>query len=227
VGWHAVDGEGRDPATGRVPAGAGAASPAGALLAVPVATWPLHTCADDGRTATVATALGPGGARVTCILERLATAPPPPADLAVDALARATPAGVLDLPVARVAVDDGARAAAGVDPAWMGHVDRCRFAARDGLRAAGRETELEAALNLAMLLGTERVDRDAGEGPARVASGARLWLLGAAVAWALAVADGDGDPFEAWAELVSFGMWPVGPVGGRLVVSEPLPCRRP
>ena len=49
----------------------------------------------------------------------------------------------------------------------------------------------------------------------RVASGARLWLLGGAVAWALLGDDGP-DPFSSWADLVSYGIWPVGPVGGGL-----------
>jgi hypothetical protein len=52
-----------------------------------------------------------------------------------------------------------------------------------------------------------------------VASGARLWLLTGAVVSALAGAD--PDPFRAWGALVAAGWWPVGPSGGRLVLSEP------
>ena len=221
-GWVAVDQEGRDPATGRSPGRAGerrrgAASPAAALAAVPVATWPLATVAADGRTAGVGEALGPGGDRVVALLDRLAGGGPFPADLAVAGLARATPAGTVELPVAVVSVDDAASAAGSVDARWMAAVDERRSAPRSALEAAGRATELEAAINLAMLLGTDRLEAAAPGLAARVASGAQLWLLGGGVAWALL--DGDDDPFAAWAELVSWGMWPVGPVAGRLLVA--------
>ena len=213
--WHAVGADGLDPATGRPPGGPGASSPAVALATVPVAAWPLTTVTSEGRTVGVAEALGPGGRRVAELLDRLAGATAPPADLAVRALLRATPAGPVDLPVAVVELEGGVRAAGAVDRAWMAAVEERRSAPRSLLAAKGREMELEAALNLAMLLATEALDgEDDGVG-ARVASGARLWLLGAAVGWTLL--DGD-DPFSPWAELVSFGLWPIGPAGGRLVL---------
>ena len=102
-------------------------------------------------------------------------------------------------------------------------VEARREVPRAVLESHGRSLELEAALNLAMLLGTERLVGTAGVGgddeAARVASGARLWLLGGAVAWALL--DDPDDPFAAWGELVTGGLWPVGPVDGRLVVCRP------
>lgn len=172
--------------------------------------------AGDGSVIGVAEALGPGGARVVELLDRLASRAAPPAHLPVEALSRATPGGTVDLPVAVVPLGRALQASAGVDPAWMAVVEERRSVPRSVLRAAGREAEMEAALNLAMLVATERLDEEEGEGAARVASGARLWLLGAAVSWALAA--GPGDPFAAWAELVSYRVWPVGPVAGELVV---------
>ncbi len=220
--WHAVDGAGLALATGRPPQPPGATSPAAALAAAPVATWPITTVADDGRRVDVADALGPGGARVAVLLERLATRPPPPADLDLAALAQATPAGPVPAPLAAVGLAEAVEATARVDEAWLAAVDGCRSAPRAPLVAAGRGTELEAALHLAMLVATGPIDEGL---PAeeRVASGARVWLLGGAVAWALLgagrdLADTDVDPFEAWADLVSYGIWPVGPVDGRLVV---------
>jgi hypothetical protein len=77
---------------------------------------------------------------------------------------------------------------------------------------------MEAALHVAMLLATERLDPvDDTDVDAHVASGARLWLLTGAVVSALAGVD--PDPFAAWARLVTAGWWPVGPSGDRLVVS--------
>jgi hypothetical protein len=173
--------------------------------------------AADGCVSDVALALGPGGPRVVELLDRLAAPARAPVRLAVEVLARATPAGTVDLPVAAHGLDDAVLAAGDVDPAWLAVVDERRSEARAALRAGGREVELEAALNLAMLLATDRLEGGEADLGARVASGARLWLLGAAVSWALT--DGDDDPFSAWAELLSYGLWPVGPVGGRLVVS--------
>lgn len=213
--WHAVGADGLDPATGRPPGGPGAPSPAAALATVPVAAWPLTAVTSEGRPVDVAEALGPGGPRVTELLHRLAGATAPPADLAVGALLRATPTGPVDLPVAVVDLEDGVRAAGAVDRAWMAAVEERRSAPRPLLAGQGREMELEAALNLTMLSATEALDgEDVGVGD-RVASGARLWLLGAAVGWALL---GGDDPFAPWAELVSFGLWPIGPAGGRLVL---------
>ncbi|MGI9032734.1 MAG: hypothetical protein ACR2HY_03420 [Acidimicrobiales bacterium] len=229
-GWHAVDGRGHDPATGRPPRPPGAPTPAAALAAVPVATWPLYTVAADGPVVEVADALGPGGSRVVQILARLVEAdglppglrgPNAMAGLPLTHLVRATPAGTVALPVVALPVEEAAQAAADVDPAWMGRMEERRLEPRARLRAAGRETELEAALNLAMLLGTDDVDEATGDESSRVASGACLWLLGAAVAWALATAHSGEDPFAAWAELVSHGFWPLGPSGPRLVVCLP------
>ncbi len=213
--WHAVDGAGLALATGRPPQPPGATSPAAALAAAPVATWPITTVADDRRRVDVAEALGPGGTRVAVLLEHIATHPSPPPDLDLAALARATPGGPVAHQLVAVGLAEAVKATAHVDKAWLAVVDRCRTEARAPLVAAGRGTELEAALHLAMLLATGPVD-EGGPAEARVASGARLWLLGGAVAWALV--DDDVDPFESWGDLVSYGMWPVGPVDGRLVV---------
>jgi hypothetical protein len=129
----------------------------------------------------------------------------------VDALAPQTPAGVVELPLEYVDLDAGVEAAAGVDREWLAEVDRRRAAARDAVVAAGRGQQLEAALHVALLAEVERLD-------ARVASGARLWLLAGAVASALR---GEPDEFHAWGRLVAAGWWPIGPVGGRLVVCAP------
>ena len=225
AGWHAVDAAGHDPATGRPPRGPGAPSAAAALARIPVARWPVGAVT-AGRTVAVGDALGPGGARVELLLDRLASRafgprrpvpPAPPAGAALAPLARATPAGPVDLPVAVVEADAGAAAAGAVDRDWMGVVEARREVPRSALEARGRAPDLEAALNLAMLVGVGTQGL-AGEA-SRVASGARLWLLGGAVAWALL--DEPDDPFAAWGDLVSCGLWPVGPVDGRLVVCTP------
>jgi hypothetical protein len=141
----------------------------------------------------------------------------------VERLARATPAGTVALPYAVVTLADGVAAAARVDRAWLGEVDRRRAASRHALVAAGREAEMEAALQATMVQATERFDpADDTDVDAHVASGARLWLLTGAVVSALTGVD--PDPFEPWARLVAAGWWPVGPSDGRLVVSEA--CRR-
>jgi hypothetical protein len=184
---------------------------------VPVASWPVRVVTGGG-TMAVGDALGPGGSRVELLLDRLAAPPAPPDGSLLAALGRATPAGGLDLPVVVVDLGAGMAAAEAVDRAWMGVVDARREAPRARLRAHGRSPELEAALHLAMLVGTAGVGSEDGEA-ARVASGARLWLLAGAVAWALL--DDPDDPFAAWGDLVSYGLWPVGPVDGRLVVCAP------
>jgi hypothetical protein len=190
-------------------------SPAAALAAAPVATWPIATVNDDGRRVDVAAALGTGGARVAELLGRIAGEATARGGVDIARLAAATPAGPVTDPLALVSLAEAVEATAAVDRAWLDAVDRCRVVPRPGLEAAGRGTELEASLHLAMLLATGPVD-DSVAGVARVASGARLWLLGGAIAWALT---GDAaDPFACWAELVSYGLWPVGPVGGRLLV---------
>jgi hypothetical protein len=181
-----------------------------------VATWPLATVNDDGRRADVAAALGTGGARVATLLGRIAGGATAPAGVDIAGLAAATPVGPVTEALALVGVAEAVEATAAVDRAWLDAVERSRAAPRRGLEAAGRGIELEAALHLAMLLATGPVD-DSVAGVARVASGARLWLLGGAIAWALT---GDAaDPFACWADLVSYGLWPVGPVGGRLLVA--------
>lgn len=219
--WHAVDARGRDLATGRGPRPPGRHSPAAALAAAPVVAWPLGVVADDGRRFGLARALGQGGDRVEGLLDALSGMAGPrrgtsPAD--VEALARATPGGPVGLPLAVVALAAGVEAAARVDPAWLAEVDRRRSAPRHGLLAAGRREEMEAALHVAVLLATERLDpADDGDVDAHVASGALLWMLGGAVVSALAGVE--PDPFAGWARLVVGGWWPVGPSGGRLVLS--------
>jgi hypothetical protein len=131
----------------------------------------------------------------------------------VKALARQTPAGPVDLPLVLVDLTAGVAAAAEVDPSWLAEVDRRRAAARAAVVAAGRQEELEAALHTVLLAATTPVDAGID---ARVASGACLWILAGAVASALA---GPPDPFHAWGRLVAAGWWPIGPSGGRLVVS--------
>lgn len=135
------------------------------------------------------------------------------------ALAAATPAGPVDLPVAVVAVDEGVEAAKVVDRGWLAEVGRQRERPRRGLEEAGRAEDLEAALHVAMLLATERFARPDSPAAARTAAGGRLWLLGGAVAWALT---GVGeDPFVSWGTLVTAGWWPIGPARDRLIVSRP------
>ncbi|HEX2041482.1 MAG TPA: hypothetical protein VHF24_02490, partial [Acidimicrobiales bacterium] len=179
----------------------------------------MAAASSAGRTLAPAEVLGPGGARVVDLLDRIAVRALEPAALPVAELARRTPAGTVNLPLAVVGAGTAAHVADQVDRSWMAAVERRRSAPRSRLAAAGRGLELEAALNLAMLVGTGPVEDDGLQLEARVFSGARLWLLGGAVAWALA---GGEDPFSSWAELVSFGLWPVGPVGDRLVLGVPM-----
>jgi hypothetical protein len=213
--WHAVDGRGLDLATGRPPEAPGWGSPAAAVAAAPVVTWPLAVVDGSGARGGLAAALGPGGAAVERLLDGLAGAPA--AD--VEALAPSTPAGPVALPLDVEGLPVAVAAQDRLDPAWLAEVERRRDTARAVLVAAGREAELEAALHVAMLLATERFDpADDTDVDAHVASGARLWLLTAAVASALAGAD--PDPFAAWARLVVAGWWPVGPCGDRLVLAH-------
>lgn len=214
--WHAVDGEGRDLATGRPPAGPGRRSPAAALVAAPVMTWPPAVVGEDGGRFDLAAALGPGGDRVTQLLGEVA------AGQAVDVgtLAQVTPGGRVELPVAVVGLGAAVEAAGRVDGRWLAGVDRRRQSSRLALVDAGRETALEAALHVAMLLATEWFDpADDVDVDAHVASGARLWLLTGAVVSALTGTA--PDPFRAWGRLVAGGWWPVGPSDGRLVLSRP------
>ena len=216
--WHAVDAAGCDLASGAIPDASGATSPAAALAAAPVVTWPLQVVADDGRRIGLAGALGSGGVAIERLLGDLRRRAPGPPGASVAALASATPAGPVDLPLAVVSLGEGVERSAGVDTDWFDEVDRRRSAPRPELLAAGRGTELEAALHVTMLLATEALDpAHDTDVEAHVASGAQLWLLAGAVTWALA---GPGsNPFGPWSELVAAGLWPIGPSGGRLVVS--------
>lgn len=215
VTWHAVDVNGRDLATGRTPRPPGRPSPTAALAAAPVAPWPLAVVS-AGRRVGVAEALGPGGDRVEELLARLVGQP---VEVDGEALVRATPAGTLDLPVVMVDLPAGVGAAARVDLEWLAEIDRRRAAGRRAVVDAGREDALEAAVHLAVLVGTERLDpADDADVDAHVASGAQLWLLAGAVVSALSCAE--PDPFAAWAALVVAGWWPVGPCDGRLVVTR-------
>ncbi len=137
----------------------------------------------------------------------------------MEGLARATPAGPVDLPFVVVELRDGVEAAGRVDREWLAAVDRRRAECRRAVVGAGREEELEAALHVVTVVATERLDPpDDGDVDQHVASGAQLWLLTGAVASALSGAD--PDPFAPWADLVTAGWWPVGPSDGRLVVSR-------
>jgi hypothetical protein len=214
--WYAVDGDGCDLATGRPPSGRGWASPAAALAASPVMAWPVAVAGDDGRRLGLAAALGPGGQAVEALLGSVAA---PAVDADVGALLPFTPAGPVELPVSVVALGAAVEAAAAVDRSWLEAVDRVRDAPRRALVAAGRAGDMDAAVHAAMLLAAEWLDpADDADVDAHVASGARLWLLTGAVVSALA--GSDPDPFRPWASLVAAGWWPVGPSGGRLVVSR-------
>lgn len=220
TGWHAVDALGRDVATGRRPESPGRPSPAAALAAAPLAAWPLAVVGGGGARLGLARALGPGGDRVEALLDALTGRDASVDRVDVEALARATPAGPVGLPLAVVDRATAVRAAAGVDPAWLATVDSRRAAPRRVLVAMGREPEMEAALHVTLLVATERFDpADDGDVGARVASGARLWLLAGTVVSALV--GRHPDPFAAWGRLVAAGWWPVGPSGGSLVVGGP------
>ena len=216
--WHAVDGEGSDLRTGRPPRPPGWSSPALALAQAPVAGWPLGVVDGHGRRLRVAECLGPGGGRVETLLG--AVAGPPEPDVNVEALALMTPAGTLGLPVHFVSPRVAVEAQGELDEKWLAEVSGRRDRARQAVVAGGRQVEMEAALNLAILMATERFDpADDSDVDAHAASGARLWLLtGAAVS---ALGGVVPDPFEPWARLTAAGWWPVGPCGGRLLVSRP------
>lgn len=209
VKWHAVDGYGRALSRGR-------SSPAAAVASAPVVRWPLTVVGDDGSRVALAEALGPGGDRVAQLLDALSDGG---AGVDVESLARATPAGRVDLPLAILPLGAAVEAATRVDRDWLAEVDRRRTTGRRAVVGAGRNQELEAALHVAVLVATERLDpRDDADVDEHVASGARLWLLAGAVVSALRGAH--PDPFASWAELIAGGWWPVGPSDGRLVVSR-------
>ncbi len=217
--WQPGDQSGRRLDHGRCVPWPRSSSPAAALTAAPSLCWPVTLGADDGWQMGLAEALGPGGAAVEALLTRLLGPSPAIGDLDVATLAAGTPLGPAPAPLALVPLPEGVEQCKRVDPAWWADVDACRSAPRTALLRAGREVELEAALHVAMLLATEHLapaDDDAVD--ERVASGAQLWLLGGAVAWALL--SEEVNPFASWAELVATGLWPVGPCQGRLVVAS-------
>jgi len=217
LSWFAVDTSGCDLRTGAPPTGVGAPSPVEALAAVPIATWPLAAVSTDGRGVGLGEVLGDGGAAVEDLLWRLLSGPAALHGGELERLARCTPAGPLTLPVSVVSLGEGVEAAGSVDGPWLAGVDARRGEARRLLQQSGRERGLEAALRVTMLLATDRLPSGGTPSEVRVASGAQLWLLAGAVAWAMA---GSGDnPFGPWAALVSAGYWPIGPVGRDLVVS--------
>ena len=181
--------------------------------------WPLEVRSDGGRRLDLAAVLGPGGDRVERLLSSLVTPAPRPPWPEVAELAASTPAGGCDLPVAVVSVVDAARAAPRVEPAWVAAVAEARSAPRQDLVAAGRGVHLEAALHVAMLLAVERLAPTSHGVDVRAASGAQLWLLGGMVTGALA--HPENDPFAPWATLLGCGLWPIGPVDGRMVVGDP------
>jgi hypothetical protein len=228
VSWYAVDAAGMDLATGRTPQGTGWPSPAAALAAAPVAAWPVAVVDGCGHRRGFVAALGPGGERVGSLLTELTVGAPVDVG-AVASGARLTPAGPVSLPLAIVPLAAGVQAAGGVDRDWLAAVDAARVAARDAVLADGRADALEAAVHVAALVATERLDPvddpvAGGDADAdgHVASGAQLWLLTGAVASALS--GRRPDPFAPWASLVAAGWWPVGPCRGRLVVSATGPA---
>lgn len=218
MSWHVVDAGGNDLATGRPVRPGGSSSPAGALAASPVVTWPVRLVADDGRSATLAGALGEGGLRVQGLLGSVVSRPPELETERLHSLAATTPAGTIDLTVAVVDLADALKASAAVDRTWLAAVERERERPRPLLVAQGRAGELEAAVHAAMLLGTRHFAPQSDDVAERVASGALLWLLGGVVAWALA--SPGRNPFDPWAELVVRGWWPLGPADGRLALAR-------
>ncbi|MGH9177195.1 MAG: hypothetical protein ACRD0N_01385 [Acidimicrobiales bacterium] len=222
--WHAVDSAGLALATGRPPAGPGHATPAAALTGAPVVTWPLAAVDGQGQRLRLGVALGAGGDRVEHLLAALAGGRLRVSGAELEALARATPAGGIVLPLAVVGLATAAGASARIEPSFLAEVEQQRADLRQAVVAQGREPDLEAALHVTMLLATERL---APVGPTGadglVGSGARLWLLTAAVVSALA--GWAPDPFAAWGWLIAAGYWPVGPSDGYLVVGDARPRR--
>jgi hypothetical protein len=219
MSWHAVDATGLALATGRPPAGPGHDTPAAALVAAPVVTWPLAAVDEHGQRLPLGAALGARGDRVEHLLAALAGGRLQLSGTELEALARATPAGDVVLPLAVVGLATAAGASARVDPSFLAEVEQQREDLRQAVVAQGREAHLEAALHVAMLLATERLEP---AGPAAddglVGSGARLWLFVGAVVSALA--GWAPDAFAPWGWLIAAGYWPVGPSGGYLVVGD-------
>ncbi|MDQ4131919.1 MAG: hypothetical protein M3179_01650, partial [Actinomycetota bacterium] len=69
--WHAVDGAGRDLATGRPPETTGSPTPAVAVAAAPVIEWPVRVVDGEGRAVGLEAVLGAGGERVVSLLSGL------------------------------------------------------------------------------------------------------------------------------------------------------------
>ncbi|MFI6905785.1 hypothetical protein ACIBKY_31285 [Nonomuraea sp. NPDC050394] len=169
----------------------------------------------------LATALGPGGEDVLALLDGLSAVPGRVPD-EVDGLpvrqAGRVPAALLDR----------------VEPGWLAALEGRRAHARARLVAAGRESRLELAEHVAMLVATPRLEpAEPGDGDALAQSGAILWLLGTLVATALAgehddpgtpvatasAGEHDDPAHTALAGLVARGWWPVGPVDGAFVIA--------
>jgi hypothetical protein len=182
-------------------------------------TWPISVVAADHASCAVGEALGPGGNEVERMLDKLWRFRHERLDADVGDAARATPAGYVDLPLALVSLKEAVDASAALDRGWVAGVDRLRSSPRSELLESGRGPQLEAALHVTMLLATEILDPDDDtDVAAHVMSGARLWLLTAAVTWALTATT--PNPFSPWAELITAGLWPIGPCEGRLVVAH-------
>ncbi|MFI6294960.1 hypothetical protein ACIBEJ_25450 [Nonomuraea sp. NPDC050790] len=181
-------------------------------------------------------ALGPGGEAVLALLGGLSAAPGGAPDH-VDGLpvrqADRVPTALLDR----------------VEPGWLAALEGRRARARAHLVAAGRESRLELAEHVAMLVATPRLEpARPGDDDALAQSGAILWLLGTLVATALDTPEPsrdeppkpshDDEPVApetgraappvapeadrgdvALAGLVARGWWPVGPVDGVFVIA--------
>lgn len=223
-GWHALDRHGATLTDGRRPTGPGAVSPAAALRAAPVVCWPIEVASGDRRLA-LGQALGPGGDEVEDFLEDLVGdthSGPDSADAIASSelarLAASTPAGTISAALAVLDISAGARAAVDVEPRWLAEVAEVRQLPRDILAGAGRLDQLEAALHVSMLVAAGCLARG-DDGPSeQMASGGQLWLMVGVVAWALA--SPGKHPFQAWGQLLTRGIWPIGPSHGRLVVSR-------
>ncbi|MBB5077425.1 hypothetical protein [Nonomuraea endophytica] len=159
--------------------------------------------------------LGPGGDDVLALLDGLSVAP------------GRVPDEVDGLPVRRVGQVPSALLDR-VEPGWLAALEGRRARARTRLVAAGRETRLELAEHVAMLVATPRLEpAEPGDGDALAQSGAILWLLGTLVAAALADEHDDATPTvradrlddTTLTGLVARGWWPVGPVDGAFVIA--------
>ncbi|MFI9551936.1 hypothetical protein [Nonomuraea endophytica] len=147
--------------------------------------------------------LGPGGEDVLALLDGLSVAP------------GRVPDHVDGLPVRQVG-QVPAELLDRVEPGWLAALECRRARARTHLMATGRESRLELAEHVAMLVATPRLEpAEPGDGDALAQSGAILWLLGTLVAAALTNDQND----TTLAGLVARGWWPVGPVDGAFVIA--------